>query len=74
MEKLKVYIRHVLLWELKNSKNATKTVQTICRIYGLDVITDSQVQNRFLKFHSGDISMRDEPRLGCSSDLYQDAF
>ena len=31
MEELKVHIRHVMLWEFKNNKNATETAQNICK-------------------------------------------
>ena len=43
MEKLKVHIRHVMLWEFKNNKNATETAQKISCVYGQDVITKRQV-------------------------------
>ena len=74
MEDLKVHIRHVMLWEFKNNKNATETAKKICSVYGQGVITDRQVRNWFSKFRSGDTSLRDEPRPGRSSDLDQDAL
>ena len=38
------------------------------------VITDCQVQNRFPKFHSGDISLRNGLKPECSSNLDKDAL
>ena len=36
--------------------------------------TNCQVRNWFLKFHSGDTLLRDEPRPRCSSEFDQDAL
>ena len=40
MEELKVHIQHVMLWEFKNNKNATRTAKKICSVYGQGDITD----------------------------------
>ena len=69
MEKLKVYIRPVTLWEFKNIKNATETAKKISCIYCQGVIT--VLWNWCSMFRSGDTSLRDELRLGRSSDLDQ---
>ena len=61
-----------MLWEFKNNKNATETTKKLCSIYVQDVITDRQVWNWFSKFRSGDISLRDKPRPGHSSDFHLD--
>ena len=58
-----MHIQHVMLWEFKNNKNAMETAMNICSAYGQGVVTGSQVQNWFSKFHSGDASLKDEPRL-----------
>ena len=73
MKELKVHIQDIM-WELMNYKNATETAKKISRVHGLSVITDHQVRNWFSKFHSGDTLLRDETRLGCSSNLDQDAL
>ena len=74
MDELKVHIRHVILWEFKDNKNATETAEKICNVYGQDVITTRQVRNWFAKFRSGDISLKVEPKPEQSSDIDEDAF
>ena len=74
MEELKVHIWHVMLWEFKNNKNAAETAKKISSVYGQSVIPDHQVQNWFLKIHSGDTSLTDESRPGHLSDLNQEAL
>ena len=32
MEKLKVHIQYVMLWEFKNNKNAIETTKKICDV------------------------------------------
>ena len=67
MEKLKA-----MLWQFKNNENTTETAEKISSVYGF--ITNCQIQNWFSKFRSGDMSLRDESRPGCSSDFDQDSF
>ena len=43
-------------------------------MYGKGTITDRAVGNGFMKFRSGDTSLKDEPRPGCSSDFDDDAL
>ena len=39
--------QHVMLWELKYMKNATKIVINISIVYAESVITDRQIRNLF---------------------------
>ena len=43
-------------------------------VYDQDVISDGQIRNWFSKISSNDTSLRDQPRLGRSSDLNQKAL
>ena len=69
-----MHIRHVMLWDLKQGKNATETAEKICSVYGEGTITDRAVQNWFVKFRFGDTSLKDEPRPGRSSEFDAEAF
>ena len=68
MEELKVHIKHVMLWVLKNNKNLTETAKKISSVHGQGLITDHQVGNWFSAFHSGNMPLCNELRPGCSSD------
>ena len=69
-----MHIRHAMLWKFKNKKDATETAKEICSMYDQCVSTDCQVRNWVSMFRFGDASLKDEPRPGCSSDLYQNAL
>ena len=61
MKKLEVHIQHIVLWQFKNDKNATETVQ-ICMVFTAKV--SLLIRNWFSMFRSGDMSLRVEPRPG----------
>ena len=50
--------------EFKQGNNAMETVAKICSVYGEGTITDQAVRNWFVKFCSGDTSLKYEPRPG----------
>ena len=73
MEELKVHIHQVMSWELK----ITKPLQKQLRKFLVFIAKESLLIAKFKifsKFHSGDASLRDEPRPSCSSDFDQDAL
>ena len=75
LEELKVHIRHTMLWEFKNNKKLKKTTENKSSADEQNVISDLQVRKCFFFFFcSGDMSLRDEPRLGRWSDLDQEAL
>ena len=49
-----------------------ETAEKISSVHGQHVITDCEFWNCFSKFSSGDMFLRNEPRLLCPSDLNQD--
>ena len=71
MEVLKVFIRHVMLWNFKYNKNTSKTPKTFSSFYDQGVIANHQVQNWFSKFRFGDTLLRDKLRPERSSNLNQ---
>ena len=60
MEEPKVHIKHVMLWEFKNNKDATETAQKNSSVHGQGIITDRYARNWFSMFCSGDTLLRDE--------------
>ena len=58
MDGLKVYIRHVMLWEFKNSKNAKETAKKISSFTGQGIISDRPVWNWFSEFYSSNTLFR----------------
>ena len=69
MESEKVHIRRVMLWKFNQGNSAKATAEKICSVYGEGLISDRAVRNWFAKFRSGDTSLKDEPRVGRSSNL-----
>ena len=52
-----------MLYYLKKCKNTTETQKKICVAYGEGSVTDRTCQKWFAKFHAGDFSLDDAPRL-----------
>ena len=74
MDKLKLHIWYLMLWEFKNNKTTPKTAKKISSVYNQGVIVNHQVQNWLSKFCSGNTSLREKPRTGHSSDLDQESL
>ena len=51
-----------------------ETAEKIGSVYGEGTITDWAVRNWFVKFRSGDTSLKDEPRPGRSLDFDAEAL
>ncbi|XP_043494577.1 histone-lysine N-methyltransferase SETMAR-like [Polistes fuscatus] len=58
-----------MLWEFKQGNSSKATAENICRVYGEGLITDWTVRNLFVEFHSGDMTLKDEPREERPSDF-----
>ena len=64
MENGKVHIRQVMLWEFKQGNSAKATFDKKCSVHGKVRITDYAVNKWFLEFHSGNMILNDELRVG----------
>ena len=64
MEEKKQHFGHTMLYYFKKGKNATKTHQKDCAVYGEGAVTDQTCEKWFAKFHAGDSSPDDAPQSG----------
>ena len=55
-------IRHCLLYEFQQYKNASEAQRTICATYGDSDIDESTFCRWFRKFKNGDFDLSDKPR------------
>jgi len=62
MEPTKEHFRNILLYYFRKGKNAEQVAKKLRDVYGDDALKGRQCPNWFLKFRSGDFSLKDEPR------------
>ena len=58
------HFRHILLFYFHKGKNAAQAAKKLCDLYSEEALKDRQCQNWFIKFRSGDFSLKDEQRSG----------
>jgi len=68
----KEHFRHILLYYFRQGKNAEQVANKLLDLYGDKALKERQCQNWFTKFHSGDFSLKDEPRSGRPSEVDND--
>ena len=61
-----------MLYYFKKGKNAIETQKEICAVCGEGAVTDQKCQKWFAKFHAGDFSLYDTPRLGRPDEVDRD--
>ena len=64
MENQNEHFRHILLFYFRKGKNASQAHKKLCAVYGDEALKERQCQNWFVKFRSGDFSLKDEKRSG----------
>lgn len=62
-------IHYVMLWEFKQSNSTKSTAEKISSIRSEGIITDRAARNWFVKFDSGDSTVKDKLRVGCSYEF-----
>ena len=64
MEDRKVHYRHFMLLCFNSGKNASKTHDELCSVYGENAVSLRVCYQWFSKFRSGNFSIEDAPRSG----------
>ena len=72
MEILDGHFRHILLYYFRKGKNALQARKKLYDVYGEKSLTESQCQNWFVRFHSGDLDLKDAPRSGRPTEVDDD--
>ena len=65
------HFRHILLYYFRKGKNAVQAQKRYYDVYGEKTLTERQCQ-WFAHFRSGDFDLKDAPRSGRQTEVYDD--
>ncbi|GFX61082.1 histone-lysine N-methyltransferase SETMAR [Trichonephila clavipes] len=63
-----------MLFEFQNRNNTTGAKRNLWDVFGEEVVTARTCQRWLVEFHSGDFSLKDEPRSRRSSDVSKEVL
>lgn len=69
MERENEHYRHILLYYFRKGKNASQAYKKLYAVYGDKALKERQCRNWFVKFRSGDFSLKDNKRSGRAMDV-----